>query len=63
MADKKQQDWLVRRLEDAANAVEGELAQEGARMLRDDELGQLQALVEELETLSLAIVYDEVDAR
>lgn len=50
---------LLKRLIDAAEAIESELSQEGARSLRDEERGQVEALSEELETLALAVVYDE----
>lgn len=53
---------LVKRLVEAAEAVENELNQEGARVLREEERGQVEALADELETLSLAVVYDEVEA-
>lgn len=50
---------MVNRLVEAAEAVDAELSQEGARDLREEERRQVQAITEELETLSLAIVYDD----
>lgn len=50
---------LIRRLVDAAEAVEIELAQEGARTLRSEERSRVKQIYEELEDLSLAVVYDD----
>lgn len=52
---------LMKRLIDAAESVDSELSQEGARSLRDDEVKILEGVIEELETASLAVVYDDPD--